>query len=84
MTILTRIDRHAELLDRMADTLGIDVAQEMIEGRLTPDGLDILVDRCMGCSDPEACQGWLDAKKDGADAAPIYCVNGGVFAHWPR
>lgn len=84
MTAHTRIERHREYVDRMADTLGIDLAQEMMEGHLTPDGLEVLVDRCMGCRDTGACERWLDFGPDDTRTAPDFCVNRSVFSHWPR
>lgn len=57
MSIFSRLDRHARLMDRMADTLGLDLAEESMAGRLTPEDYRSAVFRCTGCTRPEECAG---------------------------
>lgn len=73
------LKRHAELVDRMANTLGVDLEQKIMEGQMTFDALGDMVLACTGCANPEACQHWL-AKTEAATAAPDYCRNSEVFA----
>jgi hypothetical protein len=75
MTWMTRFDAHADLVNRMSETLGVDLADEMLRGRLPPEDLRTVVLTCMGCSAPGACAEWLDAHPEGSDAAPGYCRN---------
>jgi hypothetical protein len=75
MRWMDRFDRHAELLDRMAGTLGVDLTEEMLQGHLPPEHLRGLVLSCMGCRDDGACEGWLAENAGGADAAPGFCRN---------
>jgi hypothetical protein len=75
MTWMTRFDTHADLVNRMSGTLGVDLAEEMLRGRMPPEDLRTTVLTCMGCSAPGACARWLDAHASGSDVAPSYCRN---------
>ncbi len=73
------LKRHANLVDRMATTQGVDLEATMMTGHLTPGALDDAILACTGCAAPEACEHWLDTHEDG-DTAPNYCRNAGLFA----
>ncbi len=73
------IKRHAALVDRMAETLGVDLEEATLKGQITPDTLCDVVLRCTGCTNPDGCGHWLDAHQDGADTVPDMCRNGDVF-----
>ncbi|MFD1911448.1 DUF6455 family protein [Halodurantibacterium flavum] len=86
---LTRLDRHATLVGRMAETTGIDMADALVTGRLSGPSLRGAVLRCCGCDKAEACQGWLDAQERGRQerqagaapaTAPDYCRNRDLMA----
>ena len=70
------LNRHAALMNRMAETVGVDLTEAISEGRLTGEGWRDAVIACTGCSDPEDCITWL-ALRDGepAEATPAYCAN---------
>ena len=72
--------RHADLVDRMATTQGIDLEETMMAGHLTPGALGDAVTACAGCTAPEACGDWLAAHETGAEATPGYCRNADLFA----
>ena len=72
---LSRIDKHAGLMGRMAETVGADLAEAMQRGDLTPWEYRSAVLSCTSCKGAGACQGWLDAHSDGADQTPDYCRN---------
>lgn len=72
---IDRLSRHAGLVGRMADTLGIDFAEALEHGVLTPGGLRGAVINCAGCERTGECAGWLDAHSNGAEATPSYCRN---------
>lgn len=72
------INRYAALMNRMAETLGVDLSEAIAEGRLPAEGWREAVVRCTGCSDPEGCQHWLAehaADEAAPDAAPGFCRN---------
>ncbi len=80
MTDTITIKHHADLVDRMADTLGVDLEEKILEGLLDPCTLSDAVLRCTGCSDTEGCELWLNANRGvGASAAPIMCRNATMF-----
>ena len=66
--------RHAKLVERMSETLGVDLDEAMMRGEVTPEQMDRVVTRCTGCDDPSSCSGWLDTHKT-ADQPPDYCRN---------
>jgi hypothetical protein len=75
MLWMDRFDKHAELVNRMAETLGVDLAEEMLRGNLPPQDLRATVLNCMGCREAGACENWLSDHPEGADATPGYCRN---------
>ncbi len=75
------LKRHADLVDRMANSLGLDLEQKVMEARLAVDALGDMVLACTGCANPDACEHWLAQQPNQvAEAAPDYCRNGGIFA----
>ncbi|MEO1138535.1 MAG: DUF6455 family protein [Pseudomonadota bacterium] len=79
MTQNLTIKRHTELVDRMADTLGIDLEEAVFAGKLDPNTLCDAVLRCTGCTDPEGCTKWLDACQNGTKHPPVMCRNSDMF-----
>ncbi len=75
MTWTTRFDTHAGLVNRMSQTLGVDLAEESLRGRMPPEDLRATVLSCMGCREPGSCAKWLDAHPEGSDVAPGFCRN---------
>jgi len=75
MRLLSRVERHSDLVGRMAETLGVDLLDAAQAGRIGEGALSSVVYNCMGCDQPQACEGWLAAHIQGADAAPAYCRN---------
>ena len=70
---------HADLVDRMAQTVGLDLELVMMEGRMTVDQLGDAVLACTGCTQPDTCRAWMAEQADRADTIPSYCRNRGVF-----
>lgn len=73
------LKRHAELVDKMADTVGVDLEQAIMEGRMTTDQLSDVVLTCTGCSEVESCARWLAAQDQTAADTPDYCRNTETF-----
>ena len=73
------LKRHAGLVDSMADTVGVDLEQAMLEGRLSVDQLSDVVLTCTGCSEAEACERWLAMQKETVSETPDYCRNTETF-----
>ena len=79
MSLFARLDRHADLVHRMADTVGVDLAEQAMRGALPEQDIRGAVLSCMSCSKADDCGHWLDAHADGADAPPSYCRNTSMF-----
>ncbi|ARE42186.1 hypothetical protein RGUI_4045 [Rhodovulum sp. P5] len=71
----TKYDEHAALVEKMAEVLGVDLTEEMMAGRWTPEDMQATVSRCLGCTEPSHCQGWLKDNAEGARETPGYCRN---------
>lgn len=74
---------HYWLVQRMAKSLGCDMAGAMDDGRLTSESWAAMVDRCRGCQSTCACRRWLaDAELEEAPRAAAMpgCENALVFA----
>ncbi|MDF2141580.1 DUF6455 family protein [Paenirhodobacter sp. CAU 1674] len=71
------LNRHAALMNRMAEVLGVDLTEAMAKGQLSGEGWREAVVRCTSCDDPTACQHWLAGHDgdEGAAEAPDYCNN---------
>ena len=72
------LKRHAGLVDKMADHVGVDLEEEVLRGRLTADELPEMVLRCTSCSNPDDCAKLLEFAT-GVAPAPSYCRNAHVF-----
>ena len=68
-------DRHAVLVDRMAEKLGIDLEEKQLRAELSPEALEGAVVRCMGCDDPVGCDRWVSEDNEKASETPGYCRN---------
>ncbi len=78
MTMKQNLKAHAALVDRMAQTVGVDLEDAVLQGAARLDDLADAVLRCTDCSDPCHCAGWLD-KAEHRDAPPSYCRNTALF-----
>lgn len=72
------LKRHADLVDRMASTQGVDLEERMMTGKLRPEELSDAVLACTGCANADACVHWLD-RTENAEATPDYCRNADLF-----
>lgn len=72
-------DRHTKLVDRMAATQGVDIDEVVQRGDLPNADLRDAVYTCVGCSDVNPCEHWLDGHGKGAADTPSYCRNADLF-----
>ncbi|WP_306113497.1 MULTISPECIES: DUF6455 family protein [unclassified Roseovarius] len=79
MTNQKTLRRHAELVDRMATTLGLDLEELAMAGQIRFDTLSDAVLKCTGCSNAEGCAHWLSMQKGIAPATPDMCCNADLF-----
>jgi len=76
MLSMKKLDRHFGLMESVAQKVGTDFGDALVEGRVSPETLRGAVLRCAGCSHPDDCARWIDAHPEGAEHAPSYCRNG--------
>lgn len=76
---IQKIDRHARLLNGVAESLRIDLPGALAGGRITGEGLRAAVFNCTACARPDACAARL-ASGEPASAAPPFCRNAELFA----
>lgn len=80
------LHHHAALLDRMAESLGLDLTDVMAKGALSGEDWRDAVLRCACCDEPDACLYWLHGR-DGApvsESAPEICRNAALFDELQR
>lgn len=73
------LKKHAELVDRMSTTLGLDLEEAMMKGQMQLDTLGDAVLRCTGCDRTDACGHWLEEQQAPAEQPPGYCRNTHLF-----
>ncbi len=66
---------HVWRAQGVARALGVSFTEAILEGRLTPAGLDDIFTRCSGCGAPGACARWLEENGEDAAAPPAFCRN---------
>lgn len=75
-----RLDRHADLVTRMGDAVGVDIVEQVQRGAVSENQLAGMVTRCVGCTEAQSCEQWLQANPRGAETTPGYCRNKDLFA----
>ncbi len=79
MTRQTMFRRHADLVDRMATALGLDLEEAAMAGQIGMDTIGDAVLACTGCTHPDGCNRWLEMQTGKADATPTICRNSALF-----
>lgn len=72
-------ERHSELLQSMADTIGVDLGKAMLRHDMQNFPYRDLVFRCSRCSEVEACEAWLSDYKGAVSETPAYCRNKAIL-----
>ena len=78
MSYDTKREAHTQMVLGMADRQGIDLQESILRGELSEDTFEHAVDRCLGCTQPVACQGLLDSAETELNL-PEYCRNADLF-----
>lgn len=81
MGFFKNIARRADLVDRMAETVGINPATAVGAEEIAAQAWRNAVIRCAGCSHDSECQAFMDAaQKAGTHPeTPDYCRNKTMF-----
>jgi len=72
---LGEANAHFWLIQRMAKTSGLDLAQAMADGLLAQEEWARMVTRCRGCAWAAGCHEWLDVTDQAAEVPPVPCLN---------
>jgi len=75
MAIIQDFASYSQRVQRMARTVGVDLGQAVLAGRLQHFPFSDIVFRCSRCPEHSACAIWLDAHQTGASEPPAYCRN---------
>ncbi|SLN43458.1 hypothetical protein PSA7680_02186 [Pseudoruegeria aquimaris] len=75
-----QIKRHAILVDRMAEAVGVDLQEKVLRGEVTMEEIETAVYRCTACTDPEGCTALLEAGGKAVETPPSYCRNSRMMA----
>ncbi|MFP7672477.1 DUF6455 family protein [Marivita sp. S0852] len=71
--------QHTKLVLDMADRQNLDLTDLFMRAEFSEEQLDDAIDRCVGCTHPDACRKLLDSEESNV-SLPDYCRNGDVFA----
>ena len=71
--------RHADLVDRMATTLGLDLEELTMAGQLRFGTISDAVLNCTGCANTAGCERWLAMQDCTASETPDMCRNADLF-----
>ena len=75
MTIIQDFVPHSERMQKMAETIGVDLGQAVLAGKLRNFPISDMVFRCSRCLEKTACEAWVGAHKTGATEVPDFCRN---------
>ncbi|MCI5085949.1 MAG: DUF6455 family protein [Rhodovulum sp.] len=75
-----KFDDHSTLVNKMGDTVGVDLVEELQRGTLSPSELRGAVLRCVGCRETGKCRQFLaEHAGETLDHTPSYCRNADTF-----
>jgi len=77
--VFEKISRHADLVDKMAESAGVDLGEAVATGALPPSELRSTVRTCTHCRDVAACEAFLAEGGGLARRVPDYCLNKELF-----
>ncbi|TNF17422.1 MAG: hypothetical protein EP318_21460 [Rhodobacteraceae bacterium] len=74
-----QIKRHAVLMDKMAETRGIDMEEQVLRGNISSAEVAESVLSCTNCTNPGDCANWLAENRGPVAETPSYCRNATLF-----
>ncbi|SEP86254.1 DUF6455 family protein [Thalassovita taeanensis] len=79
MSIFEKFARQADVMQRMADTVGVDFVEKVQADERVAYRYREAVMRCGHCGQAAACTSWMDAHPTAAET-PDYCRNKDLLA----
>ena len=74
MGLFNKIDQRAGVMGKMAETLGVDFAEKIVQDPNMTATYREAVMRCSHCKHDGECTGWM-AEHPHSDTTPDYCRN---------
>lgn len=74
-----KIDRHANLMNRMGAVRDVDFGERIASGAMSAETYRAAILSCTHCEHPDDCASYLDTSAQGAPVPP-YCRNAGLLA----
>ena len=71
---------HADLMKAMSRRAGIDLGDEIAQGRLRAERFRGAVLTCARCRHTGECEALLSAPAESVSSVPNYCLNKGLLA----
>lgn len=75
--MFNKFEKHADLVNAMADKAKVELGAKLLSGELSAQGLRSAVMLCSHCDNVGACKGHLAAAPEGS--VPAYCLNKPLF-----
>ena len=75
MGFLKKLDHHADLMNRMGETLHANLDAALSHETLSAQELRNAILACVGCEGGDDCLDWLATHPNGAEDTPGYCRN---------
>ena len=73
------IDRHASLLNRMAEATEADMSDAALDGRQSAETYRKALRDCTHCQSVDQCLSWLDTSPQEGGEPPAFCANRDVL-----
>jgi len=77
--VFEKISRHADLVDKMAESAGVDLGAAVATGALPPPELRAAVRTCTHCQNVGECEAFLAVSGGLPRRVPDYCLNTELF-----
>lgn len=74
------LEKHGQLVDRMASALGLDLETEHLRGTFPSEERDAAVLACTACDRSEGCEKWLMDFDVPQEGTPGFCRNRARFS----
>ena len=78
MSLFEKVDKHRELVNGMADRLGVDFGAKVAADPALAAQYRAAILTCTACRDVGECQGW-QASHEHTEETPEYCRNKGLL-----
>jgi hypothetical protein len=75
MIAIQNFAAHSKRVQRMAESVGVDLGQAILNGKLRGFPITDIVFRCSRCAEKTTCDAWLDRQVAAVEQTPDFCRN---------